>query len=79
VREQVKFGADWIKYYADRRYFLAPDGPPALLGQLHRRGIEAIVDEAHRLGRKVAAHAMAWDGIDSALRAGWTRSSTGWA
>jgi len=31
--------------------------------------LEAIVDEAHRLGRKVAAHAMAWDGIDAALTA----------
>jgi len=27
-------------------------------------------DEAHRLGRKVAAHAVAWDGVDAALRAG---------
>jgi imidazolonepropionase-like amidohydrolase len=30
----------------------------------------AIVDEAHRLGVKVSAHANGWDGIDSALRAG---------
>ena len=29
-----------------------------------------MVDEAHRLGRKVAAHAIGWDGIDAALRAG---------
>src|SRR3989442_4856383 len=25
VREQVQHGADWIKYYSDRRYFFAPD------------------------------------------------------
>jgi imidazolonepropionase-like amidohydrolase len=31
--------------------------------------LEAMVDEAHRLGRKVAAHAMGWDGIDAALTA----------
>ena len=31
--------------------------------------MEAMVDEAHRLGRKVAAHAMGWDGIDAALTA----------
>jgi len=30
----------------------------------------AIVDEAHRLGVKVSAHANGWDGIDAALRAG---------
>ena len=28
-----------------------------------------MVSEAHRLGKKVAAHAMGWDGIDAALRA----------
>jgi imidazolonepropionase-like amidohydrolase len=28
------------------------------------------VDEAHRLGRRVAAHAIGWEGIDAALRAG---------
>jgi imidazolonepropionase-like amidohydrolase len=32
--------------------------------------IKAFVDEAHRLGKKVAAHAIGWDGIDAALRAG---------
>jgi len=32
--------------------------------------MKAIVDETHRLGHKVAAHAIGWDGIDAALRAG---------
>jgi imidazolonepropionase-like amidohydrolase len=32
--------------------------------------MKALVDESHRLGRKVAAHAIGWDGIDAALRAG---------
>src|SRR5213078_2679294 len=31
--------------------------------------LEAMVDEAHRIGKKVAAHAMGWDGIDAALTA----------
>jgi len=70
VREQVKYGADWIKYYADRRYFLGPDGRLRSWVNFTDEESKAIVDEAHRLGHKVAAHAMAWDGIDSALRAG---------
>ena len=37
VREQVKYGADWIKYYSDRKYYVK-DGALPLLGQLHRRG-----------------------------------------
>jgi imidazolonepropionase-like amidohydrolase len=69
VREQVKYGADWIKYYSDRRYYLKG-------GALHSwvnftdEEVHALVDEAHRLGRKVAAHAMGREGIESALRAG---------
>jgi imidazolonepropionase-like amidohydrolase len=45
-------------------------------GRIHSRvnftdeEAKALVDEAHRLGLKVAAHAIGWDGIDAALRAG---------
>ena len=69
VREQVKYGADWIKFYADRRYYLKN-------GALHSwvnftdEEMKAMVDEAHRLGRRVAAHAMGWEGIDASLKAG---------
>jgi imidazolonepropionase-like amidohydrolase len=74
VREQVKYGADWIKFYADRRYYLPPErGCKHLLCSwvnFTDEEAKAIVDEAHRLGKKVAAHAIGWDGIDAALRAG---------
>jgi imidazolonepropionase-like amidohydrolase len=30
-----------------------------------------FVDEAHRLGKQAAAHAIGWDGIDAALRVGF--------
>ncbi len=69
VREQVKYGADWIKYYSDRRYFLK-DGALHSWVNFTDEEAKAIVDEAHRLGRKVAAHAMGREGIESALRAG---------
>ena len=69
VREQVKYGADWIKFYADRRYYMKE-------GKLHSwlnftdEEMKAMVDEAHRLGKRVAAHAMGWEGIDASLRVG---------
>jgi imidazolonepropionase-like amidohydrolase len=69
VREQVKYGADWIKYYSDRRYFLK-DGALHSWVNFTDEEAKAIVDEAHRLGRKVAAHAMGREGILSALNAG---------
>jgi len=67
VREQVKYGADWIKFYADRRYFLK-DGKLHSWVNFTDDEMEAMVSETHRLGKKVAAHAMGWDGIDAALR-----------
>src|SRR6185436_15591411 len=71
VREQVGFGADWIKYYADHGVYEGrPDRPVRSIVSFTAAEAEAIVDEAHRLGVKVAAHANGWDGIDAALRAG---------
>ncbi len=70
VREQVKYGADWIKFYADRQYYYTDDGRLRSWVNFTDEEMKAIVDEAHRLGRQVAAHAIGWDGIDAALRAG---------
>jgi imidazolonepropionase-like amidohydrolase len=71
VREQVSFGADWIKFYADHGVYEGrPDRPVRSIVNFTPAEAAAIVDEAHRLGVKVAAHANGWDGIDSALRAG---------
>jgi imidazolonepropionase-like amidohydrolase len=70
VREQVMYGADWIKYYSDRRYHFEPDGVLHSMVNFTDEEAKAIVDEAHRLGKKVAAHAIGSDGIAAALRAG---------
>jgi imidazolonepropionase-like amidohydrolase len=70
VREQVRFGADVIKFYADRRYFFDPAGTLHSWVNFTDEELRAMVDEAHRLGRPVAAHAVGKDGIEAALRAG---------
>jgi imidazolonepropionase-like amidohydrolase len=70
VREEAKYGADWIKFYADRRYYIGDDGRVRSWVNFTPEEMKAIVDEAHRLGKKVAAHAVGWDGIDGALTAG---------
>jgi imidazolonepropionase-like amidohydrolase len=70
VREQVMYGADWIKYYSDRRYHFESDGVLHSMVNFTDEEARAIVDEAHRLGKKVAAHAIGSDGIAAALRAG---------
>ncbi len=68
VRQDVKFGADWIKLYVTGGFFSAGDDP----GQQHfsDEEIEMAVGEAARLGRFVAAHAHGAQGIKAAVKAG---------
>ena len=70
VREQVMYGADWIKYYSDHGYYYGPDGVLHSHVNFSDEEAKAIVDETHRLGHKVAAHAIGNDGIAAALHAG---------
>ena len=68
VREQLRRGADFIKLMATgARSVLAEDPEPA---QMTAAELAAIVDEAHRLGLRVAVHAHGTAGINDALRAG---------
>jgi imidazolonepropionase-like amidohydrolase len=70
VREQLANGADWIKVYADRSYFVDKDGKLSSIPNFTADEMKAIVDEAHRLRHKVAAHAMARPGLENAINAG---------
>ncbi len=70
VREQIANGADWIKIYCDRRYYIDKDGGLSSQPNWTVEEIKAIVEETHRLGKKVAAHAIGRNGIKMALDAG---------
>ena len=70
VREQISFGADWIKVYVDRGYFLRPDGVLDDIPTFTLDELNAIVDEAHRQNHPVAAHAMGLHGVHNAVAAG---------
>ncbi|HEY6191861.1 MAG TPA: amidohydrolase family protein [Bacteroidota bacterium] len=72
VREEVEYGADWIKVYADRSYYFTPEGDLHSILTFTYDELKTICDEAHKLHRKVAAHAVGIDGIENALRAGVT-------
>lgn len=68
VRENVKFGADVIKFMATGGVLSEGDDPA--LEQYTPEEMRAIVDTAHGLGRKVAAHAHGALGIRNAVAAG---------
>ena len=70
VREQVANGADWIKIYVDWPFFIDKDGGISGLTNFTREELTTMVNEAHRLERKVAAHAISRNGIKAALEAG---------
>ncbi len=70
VRDQIAHGADWIKVYADRSYYAQADGQIRSLPNFTLEELSAIVDQAHRTRRKVAAHSMTPTGHAIALAAG---------
>jgi imidazolonepropionase-like amidohydrolase len=74
VREQIHYGADWIKVIADgyNTFRFVTDGtnwdiwsdPTFTFDQ-----VEAIVDEAHRHGHKVACHTYGGEGLQNCVKA----------
>jgi imidazolonepropionase-like amidohydrolase len=68
VRQMHKYGATVIKICATGGVFSHGDTPGAQ--QLTLEEIKAIVEEAHRTGLKVAAHAHGADGIKAAILGG---------
>jgi imidazolonepropionase-like amidohydrolase len=68
VRQNIKYGADLIKICATGGVLSKGDDPQA--AQYTLEEMQAIVADAHRLGRKVAAHAHGAQGILWATQAG---------
>ncbi|HEV7701345.1 MAG TPA: amidohydrolase family protein [Pyrinomonadaceae bacterium] len=70
VRYQVKYGADVIKICATGGVLSEGDAVGAT--QYTYEEMKAVVDEANKLDRRVAAHAHGTEGIKLAVRAGVT-------
>jgi len=73
VREEIMYGADWIKLHSTSYYRFYREGntwkvwanPTFTYDE-----VQAIVDEAHRHHHKVACHAFEGEGIENCLKAG---------
>jgi imidazolonepropionase-like amidohydrolase len=70
VREQIRYGADWIKVFPTGAYSFGRDGELFVDPTFTLPELEAIVDEAHRHHRKVAAHAYGGEGLKNSILAG---------
>jgi imidazolonepropionase-like amidohydrolase len=67
VREQVHYGADWIKVFPTGAYSFGSDGELFVDPTFTLPELQAIVDEAHRHHRKVAAHAYGGEGLKNSV------------
>src|ERR1700721_557582 len=82
VREHSHYGTDWIKVYETEDYegggypqpdgagAFTPDGKMINVPSLTLEENQAIVDEAHRRGLRVACHAYGGQGLRNCLEAG---------
>jgi imidazolonepropionase-like amidohydrolase len=76
VRESKLHGVDWIKIYTTQDFIGAelhefkPDGSLIASPSLTLEEVQAIVDEAHRMGLKVACHTYGGEGMRSCVNAG---------
>lgn len=68
VRQEVKYGSDWIKLLVTGAFSSVGDNPRNVA--FSPEELRAAVDEANRLGVPVAAHAHAAEGIKMAVAAG---------
>src|SRR6185369_11733929 len=75
VREAKLHGVDWVKIYTTQDFvgpmhMWKPDGTLVNSPSLTFEEVEAIVDEAHRLGLRVACHTYGGEGMNSCIKAG---------
>jgi imidazolonepropionase-like amidohydrolase len=70
VREQIFNGTDWIKLDSTDHYKFTTGGHLWTMPTLTREEIDAVVDETHRRGGKVACHAFGGSGLRDCVDAG---------
>ncbi len=70
VREQLHYGADWIKTYPVAGWSFSPTGELFFEPTYTLAELQAIVDEAHRHHHRLAAHAYGGEGLRNAIVAG---------
>jgi len=70
VREHVERGVDWIKLYPGGAYAFLGSGEAKYVMTYPLPVLQALIDEAHRLGRKTACHVLGGEGQRNAIAAG---------
>jgi imidazolonepropionase-like amidohydrolase len=78
VRDQIAHGADWIKLYPAGNYSFTATGEPQYVVTYPLPVLQAIIDEAHRLGKKTGCHVYGGEGQRNAIVAGCDTIEHAW-
>lgn len=70
VRTQIKYGADLIKIYGTHHFHFSADGKLVSIRTFTLEEVQAITDEAHAEGVKVACHAYGGEGLHNCIDGG---------
>ncbi len=70
VQEHVEHGVDWIKLYPTGAYAFLSSGQAKYALTYPMPVLQALIDEAHRLGRKAACHVLGGEGQKNSIVAG---------
>jgi imidazolonepropionase-like amidohydrolase len=78
VRDQIAHGADWIKLYPAGNYSFAATGEPQYVVTYPLLVLQAMIDEAHRLGKKTGCHVYGGEGQRNAIVSGCDTIEHAW-
>ena len=70
IRQHVDRKVDWIKLYPTGAYSFTPTGEAHYVLTYPLPVLQALVNEAHRLGRKTACHSFGGEGLQNTITAG---------
>jgi len=70
IREHAEKGVDWIKLFPGGAYSFTPTGSVNYVTTYPLPVLKALIDEAHRLGKKTGCHVFGGDGLKFTIEAG---------
>jgi imidazolonepropionase-like amidohydrolase len=79
VRDAVAHNVDWIKLYPGGAYSFGPNGEDRYVTTYPLPVLQGLVDEAHKLGKRVGCHVFGGDGLQYSITAGCDTVEHGYA
>jgi len=79
VRDAAAHNVDWIKLYPGGAYSFGPNGEDRYVTTYPLPVLQGLIEEAHKLGKKVGCHVFGGDGLQFSITAGCDTVEHGYA